>query len=105
MPGPVPPGVEIALRRPRIAAFTAARCGDLPCRRRQRLEDGVEPLHHGLFAADHQAIAALQPPDAATGADVEVMDALLVQRCGPADVVLPKGITAIDEGVARGHQT
>ena len=33
-----------------------------------------------LLAADHQAVAALEPPDAAAGADVDVVDALLAQR-------------------------
>ena len=40
----------------------------------QRGEDGIEVLHDLGLAADHLAIAALEAPDAAAGADVDVVD-------------------------------
>ena len=72
--------------------------------RRQRREDRIEPVDHGLVAADHHAIAALDAPDAAAGADVDVMDAALLQRLAAADVVLPERVAAIDDDVAGLHQ-
>ena len=41
---------------------------------------GLEPLTDLGLAADHQAEPALQPPDAAAGADVDVVDALCAAR-------------------------
>jgi len=40
--------------------------------RRQRPEDRLQVRHDLRFAADHQAVAAIEPGDAAAGADVEV---------------------------------
>ena len=52
-----------------------------------------------LVAADHHAIAALQPPDAARGADIEIADALLAQHLGVRDIVLEERIAAVDQDV------
>ena len=73
---------------------------DVAGARRQRLEDRIEPVDHGLVAADHHAIAALDAPDAAGGADIEIMDAARLQRLAAADVVLPEGVAAVDDDVA-----
>jgi hypothetical protein len=51
-------------------------------------------------AADHHAVADLQAPDAAGGPDVDVVDALRVEVAGAADVVVPVGVPAVDDGVA-----
>src|SRR5437867_521689 len=48
--------------------------------RRQGPKDRLQPLYRGRRAADHQAVAALEAEDAATGADVEVCDASAVER-------------------------
>ena len=72
-----------------------------PCPRRERAEDRIEPLDHRLLAADHQAVAAFEPPHAAAGADIEVVDAARAQRGGARDVVLPERVAAVDDGVAR----
>ena len=61
---------------------------------------GSRRLHRGRLAADHHAIAALQPPDAAAGADVDVVDAVARQLLGSADVVDVVGIAAVDDDVA-----
>ncbi len=68
---------------------------------RQRREDRVEVLDHVGLAADHHAVAALQAPDAAAGADVDVVDALRRQLLGAPDVVDVVGVAAVDEDVAR----
>ena len=43
---------------------------------RERREDRLEPLHRLVLAADHQAVADLQPPDAAGDAGVDEVDPL-----------------------------
>src|SRR6185437_4797716 len=58
----------------------------------------------GLVAADHHAIAAFETPDAAAGADVNVMDSFFTQRLCAPDIVLPKGVSAIDDDVVAVEQ-
>ena len=72
------------------------------CRRarRKRREDRIEMLDHLGLAADHHAVAALQAPDAAAGADVDVVDALGGEFLRAADVVDVVGVAAVDEDVA-----
>jgi len=57
-----------------------------------------------LVAADHHAIAALQPPDAAGRAHIQIGDAVTMQLMGAADIVFEKAIAAIDDAVALVHQ-
>lgn len=52
------------------------------------------------IAADHHAVAPLQPPDAATGADVDIMNALGGEFSGSTDVVDVIRIAAVDQNVA-----
>ena len=53
-----------------------------------------------VLAADHLAVAALESPDAAAGADVHVVNAFRAEFLGAADVVVVIGIAAVDEDVA-----
>src|SRR5205085_9416030 len=94
MSGAAGAGVDVALFDARIAAVAAAGARDVADPRRQRLEDRIEPVDHGFFAADHHAIAALDAPDAAAGADVEIMQPLFLQGLTAADVVLPECVAA-----------
>ena len=96
--------MHVAALDARIAAFAARGGGDVALAGRQRREDRIEPIDGLLVAADHQAIAALQAPDAAAGAAVDVVDALGLQRLGPPDVVLVEGVAAVDDAVARLQQ-
>jgi hypothetical protein len=59
----------------------------------------LQPVEGGLVAADHQAIAALQPMHAAGGADIHVMDAPGRQLLAAPDIVLPEGVAAIDQRI------
>src|SRR6185369_16760653 len=68
--------------------------------RGQRIEDRIEMIDDRLLAADHHAIAALQPPDATRGADIDIADALFGARLRAADIVLIEAVTAIDDDVA-----
>ena len=63
-------------------------------RRGEHVEDRREPLHRVLVAADHHAVADLEPPDAAGRADVDVVDALdrrasAARRTSSCQFVLP----------------
>src|SRR5438128_5887371 len=68
MPGAAGAGMDVALLDPGIAPIAAASARNVADPGCQRLEDRIEPADHGFFAADHHAIAALDAPDAATGA-------------------------------------
>ncbi len=68
--------------------------------RRNGLEDRVKMLHSGIRPTDHQAVAALQPPNSAAGTDVHVIDSLREQLLRPADVVNVVRVAAVDQNVA-----
>ena len=65
---------------------------------------GIEALHDLVLAADHQAVAALEAPDAAARAHVDVVEALRREALGARDVVLVVRVAAVDDGVARREQ-
>ena len=67
---------------------------------REAGEDRVEALDRAVGAADHQAVAALEAEDAAAGAAVDVVDPLLADLGGAADVVAVVGVAAVDDRVA-----
>ena len=52
-----------------------------------RGEDRVEAADRLRLAADHQAEAALEPVDAAAGADIQVVDTFGHKCVGAVDVV------------------
>src|SRR6185312_8492722 len=80
MAGPDRTGMEIAALDTGIALVTPGSPRDVTGPWCQACEDRIEPIDGGLVAADHHAIAALQPPDTARGADVEIMQAAPFQR-------------------------
>ena len=58
-------------------------------------------MAHGLGrTADHHAVAALQAPHAAAGADVDIVDLFGCELLGAADVVHVVGVAAVDQDVA-----
>src|SRR2546428_10078300 len=71
------PAVEIPLLGRAVDLLASRSAGDVAGAGRQPREDRIEVLDHLRFAPDHQAIAALPPPDTAPGPTVHVMDALL----------------------------
>ena len=64
------------------------------------LQDRVDDLDRFLVTAHHQAVAALQAEDAAAGADVDVVDALLPELLGAPYIVAIVGVAAVDDDVA-----
>src|SRR5579883_3037545 len=87
MAGADGPAMDIAALRARIAAIAAGSSLDLPQTGCERGEKRIKALHHVPRTADHKAIAAFQPPNAAGGADVEIVDSALSQGRGTADVI------------------
>jgi spermidine/putrescine transport system substrate-binding protein len=63
-------------------------------------EDAVHALDDILGAADHQAVPALEAPNAARRTDVEIIDALRLQRFAVADVIDVVRVAAVDQRVA-----
>ena len=61
---------------------------------------GVETLDRRGRAADHHAVAALEPPHAAGRAHVDIVELPLGQRLGAPDVVPVEAVAAVDDHVA-----
>src|SRR5262249_59379489 len=97
--GPVGAAVKIPFLGSSVRLLAAGRALDVSAARRQGGEDRVEMLHDTRLAADHHAVAALQSPDAAAGADVHVMNAIGRQLLGAADVVDVVWIAAVGQDV------
>src|ERR1700680_3518241 len=68
--------------------------------RRQSFEDGIQTIERLFRAADHHAVAAFQTPDAAAGANVNVMDSSLFQFLRPPDVIFVIRVAAVNDDVA-----
>ena len=101
VPGAVRPAVVVAvLRLARIAGSARGAVGGVHARR-DRGEDGREPLDDVGLAADHQAEAACEAPHAAARSDVDVVDAVLRELGGVADVLDVVRVAAVDDRVAR----
>src|SRR4029079_4925312 len=88
---------EVRRALPRLAP---GRRRDLALPRRQGAEDRIEALEHRWFACEHQAVAALAAPDAAAGAHVDEMDAVLGEVAGAGNVVVVVRVAAVDDGIA-----
>ena len=70
---------------------------------RDRLEQRPQWLDYPGLPADHQAVAAVETPDATAYADIEIVDALLAEGGGARDVVAVVGVATIDDHVAGIH--
>src|SRR6266540_3348347 len=93
------PAVQVAvlgLRRFTGAAGGALGGLDARC---QRGEDRLQVGYRILGTTDHEAVAALETPDAAARAAVHQPDPPLGQLPGPADVVAVIGVAAVDDHV------
>ena len=71
---------------------------------RQRGEEPVEPFYNGGIAPNHEAVTALEAPDATGRAGVDVVDAALAERLGSADVVVIVGVAPVDHGIVGREQ-
>src|SRR5215471_12997912 len=101
MAGAVRPGMDVAAPDARVASVSAWGCRHVANSRREGAKDRVEAVDDLLFAADHHAVPALQTPHAAACSDVDVMQPALPKCRGPANIVLPERVAAVDEDIAR----
>src|SRR6185312_6199997 len=104
MPGAGRAGMDIAAFGAWVARLPARGARDVAEAGGERREDRIEVIDSLLRAADHHAVAALDAPDAARRAAIDIVDALLGQLLGAADVVLVVGIAAVDDDVLRRQQ-
>src|SRR5882724_1950163 len=91
--------VEIAFFGGAGAPFAAGGAVDITATGSECFENGIEVFHDAVFAADHLAVAALEAPDAAAGADVNIVNAFGSEFLGAADVVDVVGVAAVDEDI------
>src|SRR5207244_3246853 len=94
--GAVRTAVEIPLLRGAARLLATGRAVDGADPRGEAGEDRVEVLHDVGLAADHHAVAALEPPHAAARSHVHVVNALEPELLGAADVVDVVGVAAVD---------
>ena len=73
----------------------------VPIGRCERVEDRLEGLDRLAVAADHEAVAVLEPPDAAGRAGVDVPETLRPHLRVASDVVVEVRVAAVDDRVAR----
>src|SRR5262249_2825299 len=93
------PAVQVTLLGGAADLLAAGGARDVARAGRQGLEDRVEPPDRLLRAADHQAVAAFQAPDAAARPHVHVVNPTGREFPGAADVVHVVGVAPVDEGV------
>ena len=99
-PAPFGPAMQIALLGGAGAQLLAARGRrNVAPAGSQRRKDRIEALDDRLLAADHHAIAALQPPHPAAGPDIDIVDPPRRQLLGAPDIVDVVGIAAVDQDV------
>src|SRR6185369_16906423 len=99
MAGAVRTTMEIALIGSSCALSSSRRRRDITDSRREGREDWIEMSNHLRLAANHHAVASLQPPHTATRANVDVMNALRRQFFGAPNVVDVIRIPTVDENV------
>ena len=99
VPGTGRAGVDVTALGAAIAFLAPWRARDIAKPGSKRRKDRIEVIHGLLRAADHHAIAALDTPDAAGGAAIDVADTLLGQFLGATNIVLVERIAAIDDDI------
>ena len=91
--------MQIAVLRRASELLPARRARKVAAFGGNRFENRVEVLHGFLFAADHQAVAAVQAPNAAACPAVDVMDALRLEFARAPAVIAEVRIPAVDDDV------
>src|SRR5690349_9315839 len=100
MPGTGGPAVEISLLGGAAGFFATGSARRISAPGSEGFEDGIEMGDDLTRAADHLAVSAVESPDAAARAHVHVMNSVLLELPGAADVVNVIGIPAVDQDIA-----
>src|SRR5436309_1477039 len=93
--------VEVALLGSSPHALPAGSAGCCIDAWSQGREERVEMLDDLVLSTDHQAVAALESPNAAARANVNVVDVLSLELGGAPDIIAIVRVAAIDDDVAR----
>src|SRR5581483_10859128 len=94
------PAVKIAFFRGAADVFAPRCAGDTSVARRERLEDRIAMFEGLLRPTNHHAIASLQAPHAAAGADIDIVDLPFAKCLCSARVVFEIRVAAVDDDVA-----
>src|ERR1700751_4152868 len=101
MPGTRWPAVDVSVFGGASEFLAARRARNVADAGSESLEDGIELLYGFSGTANHHAIAAFEAPHAAAGSDIDVVNALLLETLGAADIIFEVGVAAVDDGVSR----
>ena len=91
--------MQVTLFRRAAALIVPGSEGNISGAGCQRGENWIEILNHVPFAADHHTIAPFQPPYAATGSCIYIMNSFRAQRLRTSNVIDVVGISAINEDI------
>src|SRR3954470_7111781 len=93
--------MEVAVFGRAAEIFAARRSRDITSSWSQSFEDWIKSLYRFFRATNHHAVAAVDSPNSAAGADVDVMDALALKLFCAADVIFEVRITAVNDCISR----
>src|SRR5262245_40345881 len=91
--------MEVTLFGGSIEFFAARSARNIAGAWRERRKNRIEVLNYRRFAAAHHAVSPFQTPNAATGSDVNIMNAFFGQLLCAAQVVDVIGIAAVNQDV------
>src|SRR5712675_2132201 len=87
--------VEIAFFRSARGLLAPWSTRRITAPRSQRVENGIKVANGVIFAANHLAVAALQAPHAAAGANINIVNALCRKLLGAANIIDVIGVATI----------
>src|SRR3954468_4304042 len=92
--------MEVAVFGRAAEIFAARRSRYITSSRSQSFENWIKPLYRFFRAANHHAVAAVDSPNSAAGADVDVMDALALKLFRAAHVIFEVRITTVNDCIS-----
>src|SRR5579885_454232 len=100
VPRAVRPAVQIALLGSAADLFAPWRPRRGSHARGQRGKDRIEMLDSALLPANHQAVAALKPPNASARPHIKIVNTLRLQRGSAANILMVVRVAAIDHYIS-----
>ena len=100
MPGPVRAAMQKALFSAAAAGFASGGWRGGTSAGRECRKDRLQVSDNVVLAANHQAVAAVEPGHASAGADIDVMNSFFFQGRPALDIVAVVGVAAVDDDVA-----
>ena len=84
--------------------LTPRRALDIPTPWCQGFEDGGEMRHGLIGSTNHHTVAAIDPPDATTGAHIDIVNAFRLQDFGTTYIVFEHRVATINDNVTTLQQ-